>query len=42
MFIIVILLLAFLFTGEPDVWDNLHAMAMEKTTISKDCKNDGL
>lgn len=34
-----ILLLFFLFAGEPDLWDNLHEWAMHKTTLDKDCKN---
>jgi hypothetical protein len=33
-----ILILVFLFMGEPDLWDNLHEMAMQATTVSKDCK----
>lgn len=36
--ILVILLLAFLFMGEPDLWDNLHEWAMRKTSMEKDCK----
>ena len=45
MGILAILLLFFLFIGEPDVWDNLHEMAMRSTapttnvTINNgDCK----
>lgn len=34
-----ILLLFFLFVGEPDLWDNLHEWAMHKTSIEKDCKD---
>jgi hypothetical protein len=33
-----ILILVFLFAGEPDLWDNLHEMAMKATTVNKDCK----
>jgi hypothetical protein len=33
-----ILILIFLFAGEPDVWDNLHDYAMHVTATSKDCK----
>ena len=33
-----ILILVFLFAGEPDLWDNLHEWAMHATTINKDCK----
>ena len=33
-----ILILVFLFAGEPDLWDNLHDWAMQATTVSKDCK----
>ena len=40
MSLIAILLLFFLFIGEPDLWDNLHEWAMHKTSIEKDCKND--
>lgn len=36
--IVLILVLAFLFMGEPDLWDNLHEWAMHKTTVEKDCK----
>ena len=36
--VFVILILVFLFAGEPDLWDNLHAWAMQATTVSKDCK----
>lgn len=28
VFILVVLVLFFLFSGEPDLWDRLHAMAM--------------
>ena len=34
----VILILVFLFMGEPDLWDNLHEWAMQATTVQKDCK----
>ena len=30
---IAILLLVFLFWGEPDIWDNLHAWVMKKTSV---------
>lgn len=40
MGILAILLLFFLFAGEPDLWDNLHEWAMHKTTVEKDCKNE--
>jgi hypothetical protein len=41
-----ILILVFLFAGEPDVWDNLHEWAMRSTAapttnvtiVNKDCK----
>ena len=33
-----ILILVFLFAGEPDLWDNLHEWAMHATTLNKDCK----
>ena len=33
-----ILILVFLFAGEPDLWDNLHAWAMKATTVNEDCK----
>jgi hypothetical protein len=33
-----ILILVFLFAGEPDLWDNLHEWAMHSTTVNKDCK----
>jgi hypothetical protein len=33
-----ILILVFLFAGEPDLWDNLHEWAMHATTVNKDCK----
>jgi len=41
-----ILILVFLFAGEPDVWDNLHDYAMhvtatpanQVTVVNKDCK----
>jgi hypothetical protein len=40
-----ILILVFLFAGEPDVWDNLHDWAMRSTApttnvtiINGDCK----
>ena len=45
--IILILLLAFLFVGEPDLWDNLHDWAMRSTAapnttnvtiVNGDCK----
>jgi hypothetical protein len=36
--IFAILILVFLFMGEPDVWDNLHDWAMYATTVKKDCK----
>lgn len=36
--IVLILVLVFLFVGEPDLWDNLHEWAMHKTTVNKDCK----
>ena len=39
MSILGILLLFFLFVGEPDLWDNLHEWAMHKTSVEKDCKN---
>ena len=38
MDILGILLLFFLFIGEPDLWDNLHEWAMQATTVNKDCK----
>jgi len=38
MGILAILLLFFLFIGEPDLWDNLHEMAMHATTVNKDCE----
>jgi hypothetical protein len=37
--IVLILVLVFLFVGEPDLWDNLHEWAMHKTTVNKDCKD---
>lgn len=33
-----ILILVFLFVGEPDLWDNLHELAMHSTSIEKYCK----
>ena len=33
-----LLILCFLFAGEPDLWDNLHDYAMHVTTVNKDCK----
>jgi hypothetical protein len=36
--IVLILVLVFLFAGEPDVWDNLHDWAMHVTKVDKDCK----
>ena len=36
--VFVILILVFLFAGEPDLWDNLHEWAMHATTVNKDCK----
>jgi len=36
--IVLILVLVFLFAGEPDLWDNLHEMAMHATTVNKDCE----
>lgn len=37
--ILAILLLVFLFAGEPDVWDNLHDYVMQITATKKeDCK----
>ena len=38
MSILAILLLFFLFIGEPDLWDNLHEYAMHVSTIERDCK----
>jgi len=38
MGILSILLLFFLFIGEPDLWDNLHDYAMKATAVEKDCK----
>lgn len=38
MSILAILLLFFLFIGEPDLWDNLHKYAMHVSTIERDCK----
>ena len=34
--ILAICALVFLFHGEPDVWDNLHAKAMETTSTATD------
>jgi hypothetical protein len=44
--VIFILVLVFLFAGEPDLWDNLHDYAMRSTAapttnvtiVNKDCK----
>lgn len=36
--IILVLVLAFLFMGEPDLWDNLHAYAMRMTAGAVDCE----
>jgi len=36
--IVLILVLVFLFAGEPDLWDNLHESAMHATKVEKDCK----
>jgi len=33
-----ILILFFLFQGEPDVWDNLHTWAMNITSTKGMCK----
>ena len=39
MGIIAILLMVFLFVGEPDLWDNLHEYAMKATSPTKEeCK----
>lgn len=35
--VLTILLLFFLFTGEPDLFDNVHRMAMRVTSMEK-CK----
>ena len=37
--IVLLLVLCFLFAGEPDLWDNLHEWAMQATTVKKEeCK----
>jgi hypothetical protein len=44
--VVLILVLVFLFAGEPDLWDNLHDYAMRSTAapttnvtiVNKDCK----
>ncbi len=36
-FILAILLLSFLFSGEPDLYDNLHRIAM-RATSTESCK----
>lgn len=33
-----LLICFFLFTGEPDVWDNLHTWAMRITSTNGICK----
>jgi hypothetical protein len=38
--IFAILLLAFLFVGEPDLWDNLHDLAMHVTSVKTECNGD--
>jgi|DEB3_MinimDraft_2_1074329.scaffolds.fasta_scaffold04781_4 hypothetical protein len=46
MSLFAILILIFLFAGEPDAWDNLHDYAMhvtatpvnQVTVVNKDCK----
>jgi hypothetical protein len=38
MGLIAILLMAFLFFGEPDLWDNLHDYAMKATSTKEECK----
>ena len=44
--IVLLLVLCFLFAGEPDLWDNLHAWAMQATSpnttnvtiVNENCK----
>ena len=36
--VLLILLLMFLFVGEPDLWDNLHAWAMRVTSETPNCE----